>query len=93
MIRYIHRIMVTQWCIIHYQVTLINSNKIPQCQIHCGMLIPQCILYHGDDFIVEYLCDYLAKIEIVPEYLQWAQEKLFDKESNIKRSRDTVPLT
>ena len=29
---------------------------------------------------VKYLREYLAKIKIVPEYLQWDQEELFDEQ-------------
>ena len=33
-----------------------------------------------------------SKVEIVPEYLLWDQEKLFDEETNTQKSRDSVPL-
>ena len=42
--------------------------------------------------VVEYVRKYSEKIEIVPEYLLWSQEELFDDKTNTQKSRDTVPL-
>ena len=43
-----------------------------------------CILHCGNDFIFEHLCEYAAKIEIVPVYLYLDQEELFDEKTTLK---------
>ena len=40
----------------------------------------------------EYLCENSAKIKIVPGYLYWDQDELFNEKTNTQKSRDTVPL-
>jgi len=44
------------------------------CILHHGMVNQRCIIQSGNYFIIKYLVEYSAKIEIVPEYREWDQE-------------------
>ena len=41
---------------------------------------------------VKIVCKYSSLGKIVPGYLEWDQEELFDEKTNAQQSRDTVPL-
>jgi len=55
-------------------------------------LTPQCKIPRGNDFKFEYLIEFLVKKKIVPEYLSWGQEELFDTKKPTLKNLFTLSL-
>ena len=53
------------------------------------------VVYHTplSQLFGEYLREFSEKIKIIPGYLQWDQEELFNEKTSTQKSRDAVPLS